>query len=386
MIKLLLFSTRFPPEAVGTARYTALLAEGLARRTGIEVKVLAPAYRNYRPEDADLPYAVRRVPGMASRFIPQRYWRAYRALRQALAELNPDLLWAANGMATRVAGMIADRLALPLIGTLHGTDIARRLPGRSLWTWIESAYQRRFYARADYLVANSYFTRDLAIRKGIPAGKVQVIHLGVPAPPVELVRQRARQRHPDLADRPLVLTVGRLVRQKGHRLLLQAMAQVLASRPQVLHLIVGDGPERQALAAQARRLGCAAQIRLTGRLPSETRDECYALARVFALTSHAVASQVEGLGFVFLEAAAWGLPALGTRHGGIPEAIQDGRTGFLVDPDPDQIAARLGQLLDDEALCRQLAANAYQRVREEFSLEQMIDQSEQVIQEALARR
>lgn len=387
MIRLLLFVTRFPPEYVGTAQYTALLADGLARCADLEVTVLAPAYPGRTWSDAGLPYRVIRAPGLASRLVAARYPCSVRALRRSLAELRPDVLWAVNGMATRVAGIVADELRPPVIGTIHGTDIARRLPGRTPWTWLESVYQRRFYARADRLLTNSKFTHDLAVGKGLAPEKLQVIRLGVAAPSdPEGVRRRARERHPELVDRPIVLTVGRLVKQKGHRLLLSAMAEVLPRRPQALHLVVGDGPEREALQARVRALGLERQVLLTGRLPQETLEEYYALARVFALTSHEVASYVEGMGFVFLEAAAWGLPAVATQHGGIPEAVADGESGFLVPAETSPIAARLGLLLDDEPLCRRMAERASERVREELSLERMVREAVAVVHAVLAGR
>lgn len=381
-VRLLIFTTRFPPENVGTARYTALLAQGLARR-GVELVVLAPAYNRAHPEDRALEYPVERIPGGNCRFIPQRYWRARQALRQAVARLRPTVVWAANGMATRVAGTLLDELRLPLLGTVHGTDMARRLPGRNPWTWLESVPQRRFYGRAARLLTNSRFTRELVLGKEVEPDKVRVVHLGVEMPQgVEEIRRRAPGRHPEWRDRPLLLTVGRLVKQKGHCLLLRAVKEVVKQRPEVLHLIAGDGPERAALAAQIRRLGLQENVRLLGRVNEEQLRDCYALSWAFALTSHAVRSYVEGMGFVFLEAASWGLPCVGTRHGGIPEAILEGQTGFLVDPGrPEELAARLGYLLGDRDRCRQLGARARAHIAQSFSVERMAQESEAVLRE-----
>jgi glycosyltransferase involved in cell wall biosynthesis len=374
LTRLLLFVTRFPPEFVGTAQYALLLANGLARRADLAVTVLAPAYAGRDWPDEALPFSVRRNPALVSRPVVCRYPRSTRALVQALAEVRPDVLWAVNGMATRVAGRVARQLAVPVLGTLHGTDMARRLPGRNPWTWLESRWQRRFYQRAGLLLTNSTFTHDLAVSKGIATDKLRVVRLGVPLPAAaEAVRRRARLAHPEWCDRPLVLTVGRLVPQKGHRLLLDAMAAVLPARPEVRHVIVGDGPERPALAAQIARLGLASQVQLVGRVPPEALDELYSLATVFALTSHQVAGQVEGMGYVFLEAAAWGVPAVATRHGGIPEAVLDGVTGALVPAHAPAVAAALTHLLDNPARRQEMAAAAQARVRGEMSLERMIE-------------
>jgi len=383
-LKLLLFTTRFAPESVGTARYVELLAGGLARR-GVDLRVLAPAYGPAHPEDQALPYRVERIPGGNVSFIPLRYQRARAGLRQMVAQWRPDVLWAANGMATRVAGTLLDGLSLPLIGTVHGTDVARRLPGRTPWTWLESVPQRRFYSRARRLLTNSGFTRQLLVGKGVDPAKVQVVHLGVELPlGVEEARATAPGRHPEWQGRPLLLTVGRLVQQKGHRLLIRAMRQVADQVPGVLHLIVGDGPERPALARQIGELGLKKNVLLLGRVSEETLCDCYALAWAFALTSHEVKSYVEGMGLVFLEAAAWGVPAVGTRHGGISEAIAEGQTGFLVPPgQPEEIARQLSGLLGDEGYCRQLGRQARDRVEAYFNVERMAAQSEAHLREVL---
>ncbi|MBI2502661.1 MAG: glycosyltransferase family 4 protein [Candidatus Latescibacteria bacterium] len=383
-MKLLIFTTRFAPENVGTARYVELLARGLAQR-GLDLKVLAPAYHSAHPEDAARAYPVERIPGGNTAFIPWRYQRARAALSQAVAQWRPDVVWAANGMATRVAGSLLDQLPMPLIGTVHGTDVARRLPGRTPWTWLESIPQRRFYTRARRLLTNSAFTRQLLVDKGVDPNKVKVVHLGVALPAgVEETRAGAPGRHPQWQGRPLLLTVGRLVRQKGHCLLLRAMRQVADRVPQVLHLIVGEGPERPALARQIEELGLGGNVMLLGQVSEETLRDCYALAWVFALTSHQVKSYVEGMGFVFLEAAAWGVPAVGTRHGGIAEAVLEGQTGFLVAPqEPEEIGVRLTELLGDEERCRQMGRQARARVEEYFNAERMAAQSEAHLREVV---
>lgn len=384
-MKLLIFTTRFAPENVGTARYVELLAGGLARRGGMDLKVLAPAYGRAHPEDAGLGYPVERIPGGHCSFIPWRYWRTRVALSRVVAQWRPDVVWAANGMATRVAGTLLDELTMPLIGTVYGTDVARRLPGRTPWTWLESVPQRRFYTGARRLLAITRFTQEVLVGKGVDPEKVQVVYMGVETPRgMEETLRQAPHRHPEWLDRPLLLTVGRLVKQKGHHLLLQAMRQVVDRVPRVLHLIVGDGPERPALARQIEELGLAENVLLLGKVSEEMLRDCYALAWAFVLTSHEVRSYVEGMGLVFLEAASWGVPSVGTRHGGIPEAILDGQTGFLVDSaQPTQLATRLEYLLESRERCRQLGLAAQIHVAANFNVERMAAQSEAQLREVV---
>jgi glycosyltransferase involved in cell wall biosynthesis len=385
VIKLLIFAMRFPPEHVGTARYAAILASGLAER-GVKVMVLAPNYAAEHPEDRELSYAVRRISRGQHRFVPLRYLVARNALKRALSEFQPDVLWATNGMAVRVAGSMKNQLQVPLIGNLNGTDMATRLPGRTPRTWIESVPQRRFYKGADRLCTISRFTYDLALSKGLDSDKIQVLYPSVEVPDdLKGKRRKASTQHPELADRRIVLTVGRLVKQKGHRNLLEAMRQVAATHPDVLHIIVGDGPEKKGLADQVEQLGLSDNVRLVGYITEEELESYYALATVFALTSHEVNFYVEGLGLVFIEAAARGLVAVGSSHGGIPEAIADGETGFLVDPhQPEEIGRKLCSLFDDDQLRVRMGAAAQRHVAERFSLTGMMDKCCDILQEVTA--
>ena len=363
---------RFAPEHVGTALYASTIAAGLTE-LGLEVIVLAPSYRDGH-SDANLGYRVCRWAGKRQAYYwPLRYPPAREGLARALRELQPDVVWATNGMATRVAGTMIRHLEMLVMGTIYGTDINKRFPGRTPRTWIESIPQRLFYERADLLLTISQNTHRLAVSSRVDAEKMKVVYLGVDLPAdVREGRRGVQERHPDLAASRVVLTVGRLVRQKGHRLLIEAMDIVMRTRPDVVHVIVGDGPERETLAAQIRDLDRESTIRLVGHQEQEVLEDYFTLARVFALTSHATHSFVEGLGYVFLEAAVRGVPSVGTRHGGIPEVIQHGETGYLVDPKPESVAARLGEMLDDEELSRRLGAEARRRTERQFSTARMV--------------
>jgi glycosyltransferase involved in cell wall biosynthesis len=384
-LKVLLFAMRFAPEQVGTALYASTLAAGLTER-GLEVTVLSPSYGSAGGGEEDLGYRVWRWAGPRQAYWVWRYPPARRGLACALDELQPDVIWATNGMATRVAGTMIPRLRMSVIGTIYGTDIHKRFPGRTPRTWIESIPQRRFYDRADALLTISRNTFDLAMASRIDPEKMQVVYLGVDSPPGAAERWRgARARHPDLAAARLVLTVGRLVPQKGHRLLIEAMDRVMRTRPDIRHVIVGDGPEREALATQIRSLRREETIRLVGRQEQEVLEDFFALSRLFALTSHATHSFVEGLGYVFLEAAVRGVPSVGTRHGGIPEVIRHGETGYLVDPDPRAIADRLGAALDDEASCRRLGDAARARAERYFTTARMVEECHGVLMRVAGR-
>ncbi|WP_051293420.1 glycosyltransferase family 4 protein [Pseudoduganella violaceinigra] len=179
------------------------------------------------------------------------------------------------------------------------------------------------------------------------------------------------------ARRPgAVLSLGRLGRRKGSYDLLQAAARVA---PQVsgLELRLGGDGELDAVRARAAQLGLASQLNLLGWVGAEGRQQQLALASLYALPSYN-----EGLPMSVLEAMAAGLPVLATPVGGIPEAVADGVEGFLVAPgDVEALAARLAQLLEDDALARRMGAAARRKVESTFSSDAVLPQVERLYRE-----
>jgi phosphatidylinositol alpha-1,6-mannosyltransferase len=167
-----------------------------------------------------------------------------------------------------------------------------------------------------------------------------------------------------------VLTVGNLVERKGHDMVIQALAQVIRQVPGTTYLVVGDGPYRDHLDRLARAAGVRDRVVFAGRVDADRLPDIYALCDVFVMPSRIRPTErdVEGFGLVFLEANACGKPVIGGRTGGIPEAIVDGKTGFLVEPEsvPD-IAGRLATVLTDPELAAEMGRQGRSRVQTGFS-------------------
>jgi glycosyltransferase involved in cell wall biosynthesis len=167
------------------------------------------------------------------------------------------------------------------------------------------------------------------------------------------------------AREPTILCVGRLVPEKGQAVLLEALALLAERGRQVAVELAGEGPSRGALEALAERLGIAERVTFLGAVGQEQIGALYEGATVFCLASFA-----EGVPVVLMEAMAIGLPVVSTRIAGIPELIEDGRTGLLVAPGrPDQLAEALERLLHDEELREELIGRAREKVLAEFNAE-----------------
>ncbi|MGH7667998.1 MAG: glycosyltransferase [Gemmatimonadaceae bacterium] len=165
----------------------------------------------------------------------------------------------------------------------------------------------------------------------------------------------------------IVLAVGRLVYYKGLEFLVRAMSKIRGHA-----LIVGQGPMRDALAAEAAALGVADRVTLLGHVPDT--GPYYQAARVFALPSHL---RSEAFGIVQLEAMAAGLPVVNTRiPSGVPGVSVDGVTGLTVPPgDPETLAVAVNRLLDDQVLATRLGAAGRQRVVERYTLDGMTERT-----------
>jgi phosphatidylinositol alpha-1,6-mannosyltransferase len=173
-------------------------------------------------------------------------------------------------------------------------------------------------------------------------------------PDVDGAAVRARHR---LGDRPVVVCVSRLMPRKGQDVLVEALPRLRRSVPDAALLLVGGGPHRAALERMVRERGLGGDVVITGSVPFAELPQHYAAGDVFAMpcrTRH-LGLDVEGLGIVYLEASATGLPVVAGRSGGAPDAVLPGETGEVVDgTDATAVADALAALLLDPERARRL--------------------------------
>ncbi len=251
------------------------------------------------------------------------------------------------------AAWVVHRLTgIPFSFTAHANDL-----------FVAPALLCRKVADAYSAVAISEYNRRFLTERCPPAPRVEVVHCGV---------DLERFTPPAAANRrsDLVVCVASLWPKKGHAVLLDALALLVQRRPGVVLELVGDGPERERVLARARDLGVADRVRLLGALPAEGVRARLSEATVFALPSVRLPSgRMEGIPVALMEAMASGVPVVATRLSGVPELVQDGVTGRLVEPgDAEGLADAVAALLDDDELAAGLAARARELVERSFSL------------------
>lgn len=305
------------------------------------------------PDFGGLPLLHFLVSASATRFAP------------GLVERSVQLLHAHFSVDGLYALPLARLLNLPLITTLHGFDVTATRKhffssGRPALVRY-ALMQDRLKENGDSFICVSNFVRDAALRAGFPQNKLKVHYIGI----------NTEQFVPSAADaRPRFVHVARLVEKKGTQYLLDAFSKVLRKHPDVLLDIIGEGPLRDSLEAQAASLGMSASVRFLGVQPHDTVRAYLRGAYALVLPSVTAASgDAEGLGIVLLEASASSVPVVGTRHGGIPEAVDDGNSGLLVaERDSNGLAEALDTLVADTSLRERMGIAARRFVCERFDI------------------
>ena len=230
-----------------------------------------------------------------------------------------------------------------------------------------NAFSQWKYRQVDGFIAASGAIRDILVHDGIPAGRVVVVHDGID---VEKIAHRpAADLHAEYwlpHGVPVIVNVGALVGHKGQKYLVDAMPLVLRSVPDAHLVILGEGELRPALERQVKHLSLEKRVLLPG-----FREDVLSLMKSADL--FVMSSITEGLGSAVLDAMAMGLAVVGTRAGGIPEAVVPGVTGELVEPaEPAPLAAALVKLLKDPALRRAYGEAGRQRVTRQFDVEHLV--------------
>jgi phosphatidylinositol alpha-1,6-mannosyltransferase len=371
--RTLVITNDFPPRIGGVQQYVWRL---VAQLPPDRVSVLAPAWPGCRDHDAAQSFPVERWP--ATFLWPTEDLE--RRVRLLADEHRADavlfghgfpLPWLAPGLAA--AG-------IPSVALTHGAEVwIARTPG------LAAAQRRGLHACREVTAVSAYTGRLIQGAIG-ERPSVTVLYPGVDteryAPTVDgrVIRERY-----GLGDRPLIVCVSRLVPRKGQDVLIEALETVRGLVPEATLLLVGDGPERRALAGAAATAPAGAVV-FAGEAAWEELPAFYAAADVFAMPcrSRFGGLEVEGLGIVFLEAAACGKPVVAGRSGGTPEAIVDETTGLLVEGgEPKAVALAIARLLLEPQRAKRMGAAGRARVEAEFTWERSAATLAQVLQRAV---
>lgn len=322
MRRTLLVTNDFPPRAGGIQSYVQSLAQ---RMPSEDLVVYAPRWPGAAEFDARQQFEVIRHPGTLMLPVPSVARRATELIRSRRLEavwFGAAAPLALLTPALRRAGVVN------VVASTHGHEVG--------WSMLPPARQAlsRIGRQVDVVTYVSKYARNRIASALGPRCAMEYLPPGVDTAvftPDRVGRTRVRAML-GLGDRPTIVCISRLVARKGQDMLIRALPSIRSKVPEAVLLIVGDGPDRESLGQLAEGLHLGDHVVFAGGVPWLELPDHYAAGDVFAMPcrTRGRGLDVEGLGIVFLEASAMGLPVVAGDSGGAPEAVRQDETGVVV--------------------------------------------------------
>lgn len=350
--RTLVITNDFPPRAGGIQSFVHGLVE---RQPEGSIVVYAPKWRGDAAFDAKQKFPV--IRHRTSLMLPEPMVK--RRAKELVREFDCNrVLYGATAPLGLLSPVMAKAGIERQVGITHGHEAA--------WAVTPGAKRvmRRIGQHTDTITYLGEYTRNRISKALTPEAAARMRRL-VPGVDDEVFSPRnvsdglAVRSDLGLADRPVIVCVSRLMPRKGQDTLIEAMPLIQKDVPDAALLIVGGGPYRQRLQDMVMAAGLTRDVVITGGVPYELLPAHYAAGDVFAMPCRTRNRgwDVEGLGIVYLEASATGLPVVAGNSGGAPDAVLDGKTGFVVDGTSlEQVAQPIVRLLNDRTLASQLGA------------------------------
>lgn len=374
---ILIISWNFPPRRGGIEYVVSHLCAGLRKKHSVRVITGQAPFPQPAEEDVfRAPYS-----GLIS-FSLYTLWRGARLL---LRSPNTKVIFGGSVMVTPLVLILARMFGRKAVVQAHGLDViyANRFYQAICVRWL------RF---CDRIVANSRYTAFLVAQKRVHQEIISVIPPGVQAESFTgPANVDAIKKEFGLQGKQTILFVGRLAKRKGVREFIEnSFAKIVKKIPNVCFVVVGDNPSESLthhddMFGQIKpalfATGLLNHVQLRGALDDDEVIQLYQACDVVVLPALVSTDDTEGFGIVLLEAAAAGKPAVATRVGGIPDAVEDGKSGILVDPgDYERLSQTLIDLLSNETARSTMGAYAQERIREVFSWNRVIGQYEKAVE------
>jgi len=380
-----LLATDFPPALGGISNFLFEVYRQFDLR---EMTLIAPQHRDAERFDAGQDYRAERfrasidVPGVRGAW---QVWRMYREAEK-LAKQNRDLVLHCGHVNTAVAARkLKRRYGTPYLLWTYALEIMDE--------WLRASILPAMLD-ADLVITISEFTRAFLVSAGVAESRIVKIRPGADPERFRpgLDCRELAQRF-GVLGRPTLLTVSRIVkanRYKGHDVVLRALARVVRAVPEVAYVIAGDGDDLNYLDRLARECGVRENVTFVGHVSDEELPLLYNACDAFVMCSREERGRrgilAEGFGMALVEASACGKPVIAGRSGGVPDAVQDGVTGLLVDPeDNEAVAAAIITVLREPALATSMGAKGREWVEAEMNWSRAGDEFEQAMDKFFPR-
>lgn len=359
-MKILIPSYDFKPMLGGVANYVHEVASLLSTAHGAQVTVIARHHDHAKDFDAKVPYKVVRISSPTSAFASQLPFIIKNLTESAFYDRILCPLWFPDAASVWWSQKLS-LITIPTYIVVHASEIFD--VQNSIKTQIRHALvsplQRPVFHSAKGIFAVSSYTGNIIHQKlAIPKEKIHVINNGVNlklfSPPTT----------PSTSTQLRLLTVSRLFPYKGIDTVLKSLAHLKKSTSNFHYTVVGSGPDRARLEKLSHELQIADHVTFTGALEKEQILEKYQNTDLFIMMSRYEHPDVEGFGLVFLEAAACGVASIGGNSGGIPDAIENEKTGWLLDPtDSVLLSEKLLELVSHPQIAKTMGSAALKSVQ-----------------------
>ncbi|MBI2645332.1 glycosyltransferase [Candidatus Uhrbacteria bacterium] len=373
MKKTLLVTLDFYPSVGGIANYWKHLGSCMSHDTWV---VLAPPLP-HGVKEIDAPYTIYREPFFSGKNCHSRFRKfSYFSLitqiwKIAKKEHIKKIIVGQVLPVGTVVWIVSKLLRIPYCVSVHGMDVGLAKRHRR-----KRMICKKILFDAECVIANSAYTGSLIREYDIPEEKIIYVF---PCPSVtpKLLSScvipsdpPTGGENPDdmgVRSKKIVLSVGRLVARKGFEYLIHALPEVLEKEPDAVCIILGDGPMASQLEGLVHELQLEKCVFFIKNASDTELAAWYDVCTVCVMTPYEDNGDVEGFGIVYLDANGFGKPVIGTRSGGVPEAVIDGKTGLLVTPkNSAEIAQAVARLLSDMEYANRLGRQGRERVSKEF--------------------
>tara|TARA_B100001057_G_scaffold94843_1_gene91263 strand:- start:119 stop:1201 length:1083 start_codon:yes stop_codon:yes gene_type:complete len=357
-----LITTRsFPPELGGMQSLMWGLAKEMSKN--FMIKVFADYQENHKEFDKDINFSIERVGGI--KFL--RKIRKAQLINEFLKE-------------NKVKGIIADHWkSLELINTtkkkyclIHGKEINH--PKGSF----QNKKVIKVLNNVEKVIANSEYTKNLAISVGVDHNKILVINPGVN--PMKELSQRSLDKVESLlkVKSPRLITVSRFDKRKNHEKIVMALRNLKQIYPDIVYICVGYGDEEKNIKDLVKKLDLSSQVMFFKDISDDLKDALVAKSNIFVMPSVIHKTSVEGFGIAYVEAAQYGVPSLGGKDGGASDAINNEKTGLICDGNNlDDIYSSLNSMIENNKFI-ELGKNAKEYVSK-FQWSKVIEKYKKIL-------
>ena len=374
-MNILLITYDYPPHTGGIANVTSQIAHQLYKMEQ-NIIVVAQSVKGDKEFDKNNKFPSHRCINIFFlRELALMLLLPYLVLKYKI-DIIYLLFWCQGGIATFLTSKI---LKKPYILHAYGeefVDYRRTFLDRVKYGLFRQNYKRLIFRNANEIIAISNYTKEIVIKSAAIENRVDVIKCGVDIdrfrPDLDTSEIILKYR---LQNKRILLTVSRLKRYKGHDIIINLMPQLLQRIPNLIYMIIGEGSDRDYLESLVKKLNLQNYVIFIGFVDELDLPLYYNLCDIYIMLTKERhdTDEFEGFGLVFLEANSCCKPVIGAKTGGIPEAIIDGKTGFLVDPiNTHEIMDKIILLLQNRELAKAIGEEGRNRIlRENFSWESM---------------